>query len=67
MNIKKFKQVLDILCKYDGVEEDYMCAEHGEIYLPGPDVTEMDPEDVIALDKLGAWWSEEVNSWGIFT
>ncbi len=52
----------------EGKAEHMMtAAEHDMIYLGGPVPDALPDEVVERLDKLGVFWSEEYDSWSMFT
>lgn len=60
---KNTRDGLDILLKHG--PEGNCDAQHDVLYGPGEQ--ELPAEDVAALEALGWFWDDEVESWAVFT
>ncbi len=58
---------LGILLKYEDEPTSYICAEHDELFLPGPPPDKISEADRKRLGELGIAWREDVDSWHSFT
>lgn len=65
MFLKDLNEICKILCKYE--PEFAVESGHDEIYLPGPEPSKMEKNDLIQLEALNARWQEDVECWSFFT
>lgn len=64
---RKLHEGLGILLKYEDKPSSYVCAEHDEVFLPGPHPDKISEADRKRLEELGIAWHEDVDSWHSFT
>lgn len=67
MKISRLIDGLCILSTYDPKGKGECCPGHDEIFVHGPPLDKMKPEDVKRLDRLGFFWSEDEECWMVFT
>ena len=69
--MKELHEALGILLEFRGKQGDFVnydvCAEHDEIWMGGPDPSQLKPEEVKRLEELHVNWDESTQSWHMFT
>jgi len=63
---KELHEALGILIPKADPNNLFMCAEHDEIYVPGPPPEKLTPEERKRLDELGVTWEEDSENWHAF-
>lgn len=63
---RKIHEILGILLARCEEPSPDCAADHDVIYLPGPHPDKFSQEEKAKLEELGAFWSEEVDSWKAF-
>ena len=55
-NARQINEGLSILLRYAKDRDAYMCANHDEVFLPGPPPDEISDADRKRLEELGIDW-----------
>lgn len=65
MNIGNIIACLAIMREVEDIDSMYLCAEHDAIFFP-VDNGKLSKKNRVALNKLGAHWDDDVESWSAF-
>lgn len=58
-DLKKLMKVCEIILKYEGMEEEYVSAEHDVLYLPLPEDLSKEDEEFLGSDEINCSVGEE--------